>query len=82
MPAKQAPIVIVGDGEFAEIACDYFTHDSPFRVAGFAVERDFLRRDTLFDLPSAGGDYVLLRRPWGARSSSVGPPPRRLRAAP
>src|SRR5437773_10450109 len=36
---------LVGDGEFAEIACDYFTHDSPFRVAGFAVERDFLRSE-------------------------------------
>src|SRR5262245_37536426 len=51
MDATPRNLVIVGDGEFAEIACEYFTHDSPFRVAGFAVERDFLRRDTLFDLP-------------------------------
>ena len=32
-------IVIVGDGEFAEIACEYFTHDSPHEVVAFAVER-------------------------------------------
>src|SRR5205085_8367976 len=51
MPAKQAPIVIIGDGEFAEIACHYFTHDSPYEVAAFAVERAFRRRDELFGRP-------------------------------
>src|SRR5437763_6920796 len=44
-------LVIVGDGEFAEIAYEYFTYDSPHRVVGFAVERDFLTRDRLYDLP-------------------------------
>ena len=44
-------IVIVGDGEFAEIACEYFTHDSPHEVAAFAVERPFLKRESLFDRP-------------------------------
>lgn len=44
-------VVIVGDGEFAEIAYEYFTHDSPHEVVGFAVERDFLKRDELFGLP-------------------------------
>src|SRR5579859_4236050 len=44
-------IVIVGDGEFAEIAYEYFTHDSAFDVAAFAVERPYLKRDSLFDLP-------------------------------
>ncbi len=44
-------IVVVGDGEFAEIACDYFVHDSPFDVAAFAVERPFLKRESLFDRP-------------------------------
>jgi sugar O-acyltransferase (sialic acid O-acetyltransferase NeuD family) len=43
--------VIVGDGEFAEIACEYFTHDSPHEVIAFAVERPFLKRDSLFDRP-------------------------------
>src|SRR5439155_17951203 len=45
------PVVIVGDGEFAEIALEYFTHDSPHHVVGFAVERDYLKRDELLGLP-------------------------------
>jgi sugar O-acyltransferase (sialic acid O-acetyltransferase NeuD family) len=44
-------LVIVGDGEFAEIACEYFTHDSDYEVVGFAVERDYLKKNRLFDLP-------------------------------
>lgn len=44
-------LVIIGDGEFAEIAYEYFTHDSDHEVVAFSVERDFLQRDSLFDLP-------------------------------
>ena len=43
--------MIVGDGEFAEIAYEYFTHDSPFEVVAFSVEKPFLKRERLFDLP-------------------------------
>lgn len=35
-------LVIVGIGEFAEIANEYFTHDSDFEVVGFSVDRDYL----------------------------------------
>src|SRR5262249_44411276 len=48
---KDKDLVIVGDSAFAEVAYEYFTHDSPYRVAGFAVERDFLKQDCLFGLP-------------------------------
>lgn len=44
-------LVIVGDGEFAEIAYEYFTHDSSYQVVGFSVEKDFLKREKLFGLP-------------------------------
>jgi ssRNA-specific RNase YbeY (16S rRNA maturation enzyme) len=47
VPAKDRKLVIVGDSAFAEIACEYFTHDSPYEVVAFAVERAFLKRDTL-----------------------------------
>lgn len=47
----QRKLAIVGDGEFAEIACEYFTHDSDYEVAGFAVERAYLKKDRLFDKP-------------------------------
>lgn len=44
-------LVIVGDTAFAEIACEYFAHDSEYEVAAFSVEREFLRRHELLDLP-------------------------------
>jgi sugar O-acyltransferase (sialic acid O-acetyltransferase NeuD family) len=44
-------IVVVGAGEQAEIAYEYFTHDSAESVAGFAVEGAYLDRRELFGLP-------------------------------
>jgi sugar O-acyltransferase (sialic acid O-acetyltransferase NeuD family) len=44
-------LVIIGDGEFAEIACEYFTHDSPHEVVAFAAERAFLKKSELFGRP-------------------------------
>ena len=48
---KTRKIVLLGDSAFAEVAYEYFTHDSEYEVAGFSVEREFLRRDQLFGLP-------------------------------
>lgn len=48
---KTQDLIIVGDSAFAEIAYEYFTHDSPYRVVAFAVEREFLKRDVLMGLP-------------------------------
>ena len=50
-PAKARDLVLLGDSTFAEIAHEYFEHFSPYRVRGFAVERAFLRRDSLRGLP-------------------------------
>ncbi|MDL1898526.1 acetyltransferase [Anaerolineae bacterium CFX7] len=50
-PKKQHRLVIVGDGETAEIAYEYFTHDSPFEVVAFSVESIYLKRAELFGLP-------------------------------
>lgn len=44
-------IFIVGTGEFAEIAYEYFTHDSDLEVAGFCVSREYLKSDQLHGLP-------------------------------
>lgn len=44
-------LVLLGDSAFAEIAYEYFTHDSEYEVVAFSVEREFLRRDELFGLP-------------------------------
>jgi sugar O-acyltransferase (sialic acid O-acetyltransferase NeuD family) len=44
-------VVIVGAGEQAEIAYEYFTYDSPHEVVGFAVESAFLSGDSFLGLP-------------------------------
>ena len=44
-------LVIIGDGEFAEIAYEYFTHDSDYNVVAFCVERPYWKKDKLFELP-------------------------------
>lgn len=44
-------IVIIGDGEFGEIAYEYFTYDSPYTVKAFAVEKQFITKDSLYGLP-------------------------------
>lgn len=50
---KKNKIIIIGDSAFAEIAFEYFTHDSEYEVVAFAVEREYLERDELFGLPVA-----------------------------
>lgn len=48
---KVKKLIIIGAGEFAEIAYEYFTYDSDFEVVAFSVEAEFLQHKTLFDLP-------------------------------
>lgn len=44
-------LLIIGDGEFADIAYEYFTVESPYTVIGFAVEQAFLKQHEKFGLP-------------------------------
>jgi sugar O-acyltransferase (sialic acid O-acetyltransferase NeuD family) len=39
------PIIIFGDGDIAELADFYFTHDSEFEVVAFTVDEAYLKRD-------------------------------------
>jgi len=48
---RNKKLVIVGAGEFALIAYEYFTHDSDYQVAAFAVERDYIKEVELNGLP-------------------------------
>lgn len=48
---KQKKLVILGDSAFAEIAFEYFTHDSEYEVVGFSVESAYLKKETLFNFP-------------------------------
>jgi sugar O-acyltransferase (sialic acid O-acetyltransferase NeuD family) len=51
MTQDPRPIVIVGAGELAEIAYEYFTDDSPRTVEAFSVPAEFLEHDSLCGLP-------------------------------
>lgn len=48
---KNKKLVIIGAGEFAKIAYEYFTYDSPYEVVAFSVERDFLNDNELYGKP-------------------------------
>ncbi|MGC1183504.1 acetyltransferase [Legionella sp.] len=48
---KDKKLVIVGAGELARIADEYFSYDSNYEVAGFTVEKDYLNEQTLNEKP-------------------------------
>lgn len=54
-------LLIVGAGEFADIAYEYFTVDSSYDVVGFAVDREFLDQDQKFGLPVVALDEAAAR---------------------
>jgi sugar O-acyltransferase (sialic acid O-acetyltransferase NeuD family) len=58
-------IVIVGGGEFGRIACEYFTYDSPYKVAAFSVEREFLKETEIEGRPVVPFEEMRERYPAG-----------------
>ncbi len=44
-------LIIIGDSAFAQIAYEYFTHDSIYEVVAFSVEKRFLKREEMFERP-------------------------------
>jgi sugar O-acyltransferase (sialic acid O-acetyltransferase NeuD family) len=58
MQNETQKIVIVGEGETAELAYEYFTYDSPYEVVAFSVERAYAKRESLFDLPIVAFEEV------------------------
>ena len=55
---KTKKIILFGDSLFAEVAYEYFTHDSQYEVVCFAVERAYLKKDILFGLPVVAIEQV------------------------
>ena len=51
-------LVIVGTGETALLAYEYFTHDSPYDIVGFAVERSYLTETICCGLPVVPLDEI------------------------
>ncbi len=48
---KRKKLVIVGIGETAEIAYEYFTYDSAYEVVAFSVNEQYITEKTFCDLP-------------------------------
>jgi sugar O-acyltransferase (sialic acid O-acetyltransferase NeuD family) len=44
-------VVLFGNGSVASVAYFTLTHDSPYEVAAFTVDREYIKEDTLFGLP-------------------------------
>lgn len=52
--SKSKKLVIIGAGEMAAIAYEYFTYDSSYEVVGFSVENEYLikfKEKNLYDKP-------------------------------
>lgn len=48
---KKHKLLLLGDSAFAEIAFEYFQHDSDYEVVAFCVEKQFMKKESLFGLP-------------------------------
>jgi sugar O-acyltransferase (sialic acid O-acetyltransferase NeuD family) len=48
---KNKKLIIIGCGAFAEIAYEYFTHDSEYEVVAFSVEKNYLDKESFYGLP-------------------------------
>lgn len=44
-------LVVFGASGLARVVCCYFTHDSPYTVAAFTVDAEYMREDTQLGLP-------------------------------
>jgi sugar O-acyltransferase (sialic acid O-acetyltransferase NeuD family) len=51
MAGNKEKLVIIGDGETAEIAYEYFTSDTNYEVVAFSAEKKFMKNNILFGLP-------------------------------
>ncbi len=56
-------LVIIGAGEFASIAYEYFTHDSNYDVVAFSVERSYLTSTSLYEKPLIAFDELVTKFP-------------------
>ncbi|MDV3253796.1 acetyltransferase [Devosia sp. BK] len=50
-PSKTKKLVLIGAGEFAAIAYEYFTHDSEYEVLAYSVEKNYLDSTNPLNLP-------------------------------
>jgi len=56
-------LVIFGDEDFAQLAYEYFTYDSPYQVVGFTVDQAYRKRDDLCGKPVVAFEELEQRFP-------------------
>jgi sugar O-acyltransferase (sialic acid O-acetyltransferase NeuD family) len=69
--SERKPLVIVGNGEIAEMACEYFDHDSDREVAAFTIGSDYIKEATLSGRPVVPLEEVATRYPPSAYDAFV-----------
>jgi sugar O-acyltransferase (sialic acid O-acetyltransferase NeuD family) len=60
---RGGPLVLVGTGETALLALEYFTHDSPYDVVAFSCDRSHMPGDHLEGLPVVALEELAERYP-------------------
>ena len=58
-------IVIIGVGETASLAYEYFTYDSPYSIVAFAVDAEYKKMDRFRDVPVIALEELTRRYPVG-----------------
>lgn len=56
-------IVIIGGGETAHLAFEYFTHDSDYNVVAFSLDREYIKEDGFLGLPIIALDQLVENYP-------------------
>ncbi|HEX4183826.1 MAG TPA: acetyltransferase [Caulobacteraceae bacterium] len=64
-------LVIIGNGEIAAMANQYFTHDSDYEVAAFAIGEDYIKQETLEGRPLVPLEQAMLLCPPGEYEAFV-----------
>lgn len=58
-----AEIVIFGGGETGLLAYEYFTHDSEHKVVAFAMDKDYITENEIYNLPVIDIEEVSIKYP-------------------
>ncbi len=62
---KKAPLILFGNGPFSSLAWYCLTHDSPYEVVAFTVDRSFMRSDVHEGLPVVAFEEIERYHPPG-----------------
>lgn len=60
---KTSKLLIFGDQDFAQLAYEYFTYDSPYEVVAFTADREHIKVEELCGLPVVPFDEIDQRFP-------------------